>query len=70
MRYTQIKTPEVHDEYGECTDLSKKRTRRPQTLDNDDEHYLKPSPESDPPLYLGELRQKPEVFISIAWTIS
>jgi transposase len=67
------KTLNIHEEYGEYTDPSKKRTGRPQILDDDDECYLKSLLESNPSIYLDEIKQKFEgvcgVSVSMA-TIS
>jgi len=63
------KTLEVHGEYGEFTDPSKRRKGRSQILDDDDERYLKSLLESNPSMYLDEIKQKLKVSVSMA-TIS
>jgi transposase len=51
------KTLTIHEEDGEYTDPSKQRTGRPQILDDDDERYLRSLLESNPPIYLDEIKQ-------------
>ena len=59
------KTFEVHRENGGYTDVSKKRTGRPNILDDNDELYLKSPPESNPSIYLDEIIEKFETIYGI-----
>jgi len=56
----------THDECGEYLDPSKKRTGRPQILDDDDAWYLKSLLESSPTLYLDEIKEKLETVRNIS----
>ena len=60
------KTLNIYEEYGEYTDPSKKRTGRPQILDDNDERYLKSLLESNPSIYLDEIKQKLEAVCGIS----
>ncbi|KAF9778775.1 hypothetical protein BJ322DRAFT_991756, partial [Thelephora terrestris] len=52
------KTLSIYKQYGEYADPSKKRTGWPPILDNDNECYLKSLLESNPSIYLDEIKQK------------
>ena len=60
------KTLKSYEEYGEYTDPSKKRTGRPQILDDDDEHYLRSLLGSNPSIYLDEIKQKLEAVCGVS----
>ena len=60
------KTLEIYEEYGEYADPSKKRTGRPQILDDDDKWYLKSLLESNPSIYLDEIKQKLEAVRGVS----
>ena len=60
------KTLEVHNEYGEYADPSKKQTGRPQILDDEDEWYLKSLLKSNPSMYLDEIKEKLETVRGIS----
>lgn len=63
---TVHKILDIHREYGEYTDPSKKRTGRPQILDDNDERYLGSLLESNPSMYLDEIGQKLEVVCGVS----
>lgn len=60
------KTLSIHEEYGGYTDPSKKRTGQPQILDDDNKRYLKALLESNPSIYLDEIKQKLEAVCGVS----
>jgi transposase len=64
------KTLTIHEEDGEYTDPSKQQTGRPQILDDDDEWYLRSLLESNPSMYLGEIKQKLEAVRKVSVSIA
>ena len=64
------KTLTIHEEDGEYTDPSKKRTGRPQILDDDDERYLRSLLESNPSIYLDKIKQKLEAVREVSVSIA
>jgi len=56
----------TYDECGEYLDPSKKRTGRPQILDDDDAWYLQSLLKSNPTLYLDEIKEKLETVRNIS----
>ena len=56
----------TYEEYGEYSDPSKKRSGRPQILDDDDAWYLKTLLESNPTLFLDEIKEKLETVRNIS----
>ena len=56
----------TYEECGEYLDPSKKRTGRPQILDDDDAWYLKSLLESNPTLYLDEIKEKLETVRNVS----
>lgn len=56
----------TYKECGEYLDPSKKRTGRPQILDDDDAWYLKSLLESNPTLYLDETKEKLETVRNVS----
>ena len=60
------KTIQTHKECGEYLDPSKKRTGRPPILDDDDAWYLKSLLESNPTLYLDEIKEKLEAVRNVS----
>ena len=64
------KTLVAYAEYGQYTDPSKRRTGRPQILDDDDERYLKSLLESNPSMYLDEIKEKLEAIRGVSVSMS
>jgi len=64
------KTPCTNEECGEYIDPSKKQTGRPPILDDDDAWYLKSLLESNPTLYLDEIKEKLEAVRNISVSMS
>ena len=60
------KTLVIYAEYGQYTDPSKRQTGRPQVLDDDDDQYLKSLLESNPSIYLDEIREKFEAIRQVS----
>jgi transposase len=60
------KTLRTYEECGEYLDPSKRKTGRPQILDDDDAWYLKSLLESNPTLYLDEIREKLETVRNVS----
>lgn len=60
------RTLRTYEEYGTYIDPSKRRTGRPQILDDDDAWYLKSLLESNPTLYLDEIKQKLEAVRNVS----
>ena len=56
----------TYEECGEYLDPSKKRTGRPPILDDDDARYLKSLLESNPTLYLDEIKEKLEIVRNVS----
>ena len=56
----------TYEECGEYLDPSKKRMGRPPILDDDDVQYLKSLLESNPTLYLDEIKEKLETVRGVS----
>lgn len=60
------RTLRTYEECGNLVDPAKRKTGRPQILDDDDAWYLKSLLESNPTLYLDEIKHKLEVVRGVS----